>query len=402
MKKRILIIIAIGLILALFPLVSVSAETGICGDNLTWELNNGVLVISGKGAMSDYELYDNGTRAPWGSGIRTVRVENGVTSIGRFAFAESELVNISLPQSINTIGWGAFADCLHLTDVAIPNSVKRIDGAAFTGCTNLESIVIPNGVTRIEKITFWGCGFKKITIPPNVTFIGEGAFIECEKLQSITLPSKVKTIDECAFAFCTSLQTLHIPNSVRTIGVSVCSCCKNLKDIYYGGIKEEFEAINIGEDNAELLNAKWHYAEPSNLTIKGLNYKLNHKSREAAFSGAAKKSITSIKIPDTIKVNGKSYKVTEIATNACKNLKNLTSVVIGKSIAKIGKNAFSGCKKLKKIEIKTTKLTAKKIGSNAFKTGCKKGTVKCPKNKVDQYAAMLQKKGLPKGMKCKK
>ena len=96
-------------------------------------------------------------------------------------------------------------------------------------------------------------------------------------------------------------------------------------------------------------------------------------------------------------MNGKTYKVTEIDTNACKQLAKLTQVTIGKNVSRIGKNAFYLCKKLDKIIIKTTKLTAKSVGTNAFKTeNTKKTVVTCPKANVEEYQTILTKKGLDK------
>lgn len=397
MKNRLFTIIIISLMLAFFPLFSVTAESGVCGDNLTWELNNGVLTISGNGTMWDYSCNDMlVSDAPWGVNVRTVKIEKGVTNIGKFAFSGSKLESISLPQGLITIGWGAFNDCTEMESITIPTSVKNIRGAAFAGCTRLKNLVIPNGVTSIDQVTFWGCGISSIKISDNVTSIGEGAFIECANLQSVVLPAKLKTIDECAFCFCGKLSAIYIPNTVTKIGAAAFDCCTSLKSVYYGGTVEERAKIIIEDDNKPLIDAKWQYAEPSNLTVDGLNYKLNHKKKTAVFYGANNKSITSIKIPDTIKVNGKKYKVNEIDANACKNLKKLANVTIGKNITKIGKNAFNGCKTLKTITIKTKLLTKSSIKSNAFKGINSKATIKCPKDKLKEYKKFLTGKGVPK------
>lgn len=116
--------------------------------------------------------------------------------------------------------------------------------------------------------------------------------------------------------------------------------------------------------------------------------KSNGKSKEVEYSKPAKKS-KNITVPDTIKVNGNTYKVTTIANNAFKNNKNLTSVTIGKNVTKIGKNAFNGCKNLKKIKIKSKKI--KKIGAHAFKKIHKKAKFKYPSSKKKAYKKMLKK-----------
>ena len=109
-----------------------------------------------------------------------------------------------------------------------------------------------------------------------------------------------------------------------------------------------------------------------------------------------------VSIPATVKVGGVSYSVVEIANNAFKNDKKLTSVVIGKNISKIGKQAFYGCKKLKTITIQSKKLTNKRVGSKAFGKIYSKATFKIPKAKYKSYRSMLKKKGTGKKVKYKK
>ena len=143
-------------------------------------------------------------------------------------------------------------------------------------------------------------------------------------------------------------------------------------------------------------------ADPKTAIVKGLKYDLNSKKKTAVFTGLEDNNIKTLTIPDTVKVNDKTYKVTEIKAGACKNYTNLTQVTIGKNVSKIGKYAFSGCKNVKKFIIKTTKLTSKSVGSGAFKTGYRKTTVKCPKKKLDEYKVILLKKGLNKKAKFTK
>ena len=155
-----------------------------------------------------------------------------------------------------------------------------------------------------------------------------------------------------------------------------------------------------------------------------------------------------ITIPDTVTVNGITYKVTSIASNAFKGNKKITKVKMGKNITSIGKNAFSGCtklksitiggnvktisdkafykctaltkitipskvnkigksafygcKKLKNITIKTTKLTKKNVGDKAFKGIYSKATIKVPKSKLNAYKKMLKAKGVGTKVKIKK
>ena len=128
MKKRILsFALALCFVFTLIPTAFAdSAPTsGECGENLTWTLEDGTLTISGKGEMWGYELIsDNGsykTSAPWGecySSIKSVVINDGITSIGR----------------------SAFYGCSSLTSVTIPDSVTSIGSSAFRGCSNLASV----------------------------------------------------------------------------------------------------------------------------------------------------------------------------------------------------------------------------------------------------------------------
>lgn len=129
-------------------------------------------------------------------------------------------------------------------------------------------------------------------------------------------------------------------------------------------------------------------------------YLLNEDMKIATLSKSKtkKKSFT---IPATIKVDGKTYKVTAIAANAFKKNKKLKKVTIGKNIEKIGKSAFQSCKKLKTIKIKTNKLTAKTVGAKAFKGTARKAKVRVPKKKRKAYKKLLRKKGLSKKAKVK-
>ncbi len=176
------------------------------------------------------------------------------------------------------------------------------------------------------------------------------------------------------------------------------------------------------------------------VTVGGGVYKLSGST--ASLSKPKNKNITKLSIPATVSANGKKYKVTSVAANACKGLKKLKTLSIGKNVKTIGKNSFSGCvklttvsggsglekigasafkdckvlkkitlnknvkligsnafrgcKKLKTITFKTTKLTAKKVGANAFKSTPAKAKVIVPKKVKKAYSKWLVKKGISK------
>jgi len=155
---------------------------------------DGTLTISGKGAMNDV--------SNWGddeSKIKKIIIQEGVTTIGDFAFYGCNNVNtIVIPNSVTSIGNRAFQNCSRLSSIVIPNSLASIGEASFIGCESLKTITIPNSVTSIGAYAFCGCkALTSITIPYSVTDIGEGAFVGCTSLESITIPNK--SIKESAF-----------------------------------------------------------------------------------------------------------------------------------------------------------------------------------------------------------
>ena len=139
-------------------------------------------------------------------------------------------------------------------------------------------------------------------------------------------------------------------------------------------------------------------------TISSGTYKVTASSaakKEVTFTKAKSAKVTSVKVPDTVKIEGETYKVTAIGDNAVKNNKKLKSVTIGKNVTKIGKNAFSGCKNLNKITIKSAKL--KSVDKNAIKGINKKATIKVPKKQLTTYKKLFKSKtGFKKTMKIKK
>ena len=108
---------------------------------------------------------------------------------------------------------GRWTDSSSIIEVIIPNSVTSIGVGAFSGCKSLTSITIPNSVTSIGEYAFYDCkALTSITIPDSVTSIGEWAFSWCYELTSITIPNSVTSIGEYAFSSCDYLTSVTIEN----------------------------------------------------------------------------------------------------------------------------------------------------------------------------------------------
>lgn len=140
----------------------------------------------------------------------------------------------------------------------------------------------------------------------------------------------------------------------------------------------------------------------STYTVSGNAYTVTSTGKKTVEFKKAEESAKTISIPKTVKIKGKTYKVTSIAANAFKNNKKVKSVTVSANITKIGKNAFYGCKNLKKITVKTTKLTSSKVGKNAFKGIHKKAVIKVPGKKLNAYKKLFKAKGAGKQVKVKK
>ena len=202
-------------------------------DNLTWKLDaKGTLTISGTGAMKDYDNGDNLSPVCNNSNVKKVVIEDGVTSIGDYAFRScNNLTSIMISNSVTSIGNSAFFYCTSLTSVTIPDNVTSIENYAFA-YTGLKSITIPDSVTNIGNYAFAGCkDLTSITIPDSVTSIGNYAFYNCSSLTSITIPDSVTSIGTATFSGCKNLTSITIPDSVTSIGNSAFVGCKNLTSI---------------------------------------------------------------------------------------------------------------------------------------------------------------------------
>ena len=164
-------------------------------------------------------------------GYGTIVFDRKVTAIDEKAFKyRSELLCISLPNSVISIGYEAFYDT-GLSSFTFPESIKRIESGVFS-YSDLSSITIPNSVTSIGESAFYKCSkLSSITIPNSVTSIGSYAFANCSNLSSITLPNSIKCIEKKMLAGCSKLYSIKIPNSVTSIGESAFYNCSNLSSI---------------------------------------------------------------------------------------------------------------------------------------------------------------------------
>ena len=166
------------------------------------------------------------------SSLNSVTIENGITTIEEYAFYNSSLTSIYLPNTLTNIGYSAFRGCSSLISIAIPNGVTTIRNNTFSGCSFLTSATISNGVMAIDKYAFADClSLNTISVPNSVTRIGQSTFKNCTSLLEVTLSNEMNTLEKETFQDCSSLKFVRLGGKLTTIGESVFSACTALNEI---------------------------------------------------------------------------------------------------------------------------------------------------------------------------
>ena len=262
-----------------------------------------------------------------GSGA-DLELPNTITSIGKYAFDETALLNdVVLPESISVIAQRAF-DKSALKSIKIPDNVETIERYTFAECSNLTSVIFGDN-SKLKTIcgeAFGDCiALESIRIPDSVETIGwvsgnsmSGAFENCSALKNVEFGknSRLTTLEESAFWNCKSLETIALPKSLKTIGKEAFEDCTNLKHVYF-------------EEGSQLKTICTR-----------------------AFMDC--ESLESIIIPDG---------VTEINYIVFGNCKKLSSVIIPNDVTFIDTYAFYFCTSLKEL---TVPKTVTQINKSAF------------------------------------
>lgn len=300
--------------------------SGVCGDSITWRLEDDKLFIEGTGEMYDYFYYP-----PWYSSrlsIKEVRISDGVTTIGNDTCHYcTNLESVSIPDSITSIGVSAFSECSSLASIKIPENVTRIDDYAFYYCEKLTDIRIPNNVAYIGEWAFIGCtNLKSFTIPDSVSYIGTYAFCGCNSLTSVVIPKYVTSIGEYTFSGCSNMESVTIPGSVTTIDNHAFKSCYNLRDVYYYGTEAQWRQIKVASSNESLTGATIHYEKqpdfflPASLTELG----------EEAFTGGV---FSYVRLSEnTVTIGSRTFA----------DCPNLTYIYIPAATKTIAADAFAG------------------------------------------------------------
>ncbi len=405
-------------------------NSGTCGENATWtyDTETQTLTISGTGKMADYS-YKSNNRCPWyniSKDIKTVVINQGITSIGNYAFVYcNNLTSVTIPEGVTKIADCAF-DSYYLTSVTIPENVEYIGNSAFFNVPNIvyhgsltndnragwgafsingyiegdfvyadntkkeirryfgndSEVTIPDGVTSIGGSAFNRYGMPEVTaviIPESVTSIGEYAFGNCS-LTSIIIPESVTSIGRDAFRNC-NLTALVIPQNVTSIGKLAFEGNKNLKCIYFNNDPEKLEMggqsfsyeqtkLIVSPSTFDIWTEKFEYLLQNGIfSIEGEEFEQDNIIYQLCIDGTAMVTghtnnlPAEIVIPSTITKNNVVYNVTTIGKEAFYYCDNLTSVTIPEGVTSIGTEAFYGCKYLESVNIPKG---VKRIGNLAF------------------------------------
>ncbi len=349
--------------------------SGKCGNDLNFELTyNGELTITGTGSMwgatvNAFGDFKELTESPWGeylNVIRNVKIRDGVTSIGDFAFFEcNRLQSIDIPDSVTSIGKGAFCRCLNLESITLPKKLTAIGESTFEDCHALAACTIRDGVRTVGKRAFYGCGdLSKLTLPDSVTSIGDQAFCQCATLKEIGIPDGVTSIGDQAFYQCVALKTIALPRGIRSIGNYTFAECRALTEMtipdgvtsigaYAFDLCWNMTEINIPGSVTSI--GEYAFAECYNLRKieipRGVRSIGDH-----AFDYCV--TLTEVTVPGSV------YTVGEYAFYNCIHIERVT---IEDGVAEIGASAFSLCFELREVMLPKS---VRSIGSAAF-SDCK-------------------------------
>ena len=293
------------------------------------------------------------------TGTQNIAIPDSVVSIGEGAFyrCSGSAIRLDIGKGLKTIGKYAFRDCsgISLINVApgnptfrsegnclisrssgelilgcrnsvIPTGVKKIGVGAFEACEQLYEISIPYGVTSIGDIAFRDCAdLEYVSIPASVTSIGESAFSSCSRLRSAALPAGLTSLGDDAFRNCDSLTSVTVPGTVKTVGEYTFFNCISLEsaELQYG-------VNSIGEhafyNCGDLVTLKL----PESLSSIG----------PGAFKNCG--SLASVMVPGS---------VSHLESEAFRGCLALQSVVLSNGMQSVGDEAFRDCGSLKEIVI---------------------------------------------------
>ena len=319
--KRTAILTAAVLTLSAMPLQFVKAAdvpaSGICGENITWEIEDGVLTLTGSGATYDYQEGARHWDRTLTADVEKVVIEEGITRIGNYCFNEFETANyvvkVELPETLVSIGEWAFYNSPDIKIDSLPDSLEYIGERAFNN-TRITKAMFPPKMDWLPDGCYANTRIEEIEIPERIRKIGDGCFAACFELRSCIFPDTDIEIGSACFAGCNHLR-IRLPNTMTALPDGLFRGCKYLNKVEIPpGVTE------IGESCFASAGLKW-VDIPAGCTKLG----------DACFSQT---KLESVVIPDG---------VTELPDSCFAGCAQLKSVSFPDTVTRIGKNCFSGC-----------------------------------------------------------
>lgn len=274
--------------------------------------------------------------------LEEISLPDTITSIGSYAFNNcTNLVEITIPAEVSNIGSAAFGKCTSLKEIVIPSKVTELNGGyspIFEGCTSLEKVVLPETLTYIQYDTFKNTNIKELTVPANVlNSVRSSVLGTIEKivitgsstkgidlanatnLKTVTLSDSISLFVDNAFENCTNLSEINIPTSITEIPEYCFNNCTSLTTIT---LPSSLVKIN-----------KYAFNNCSNLKTVNAGASLNQIFTSAFENCSSLEDITF-----------DEYNLTYIGSYAFRNCTNLKELPIGEGLLTINEGAFSGHK----------------------------------------------------------
>ena len=311
------------------------------------------------------------------SALRTVVFEEGTTIVAPYLFGGSGLREITIPDTVKSIGDHAFYGCEKLHTVNFGSSLTTIDDNAFRECISLGELIFPSSLTTIGEDVFYGCeGLYNVQLNENLTKIGRYAFCECTGLTEVILPKTLKTVGQYAFRNCTGVEKVFIPKGLGEVplhsgGGGPFSGCSALKTVEFeegitnipGRLFAEctgLEEITIPEYVTTVNYAAFYHCTnltkinfPESLTTIGEDaFMENTKLKEVTFpsklTSIGADAFNACPILEKVTFN---EGLTDIGRYAFYNCDLLREAILPKTLRDIGQYAFGKCDNLEKVFI---------------------------------------------------
>lgn len=334
----------------------------VCGDHAYWAFSpSGVLTIYGSGVMDDYIW---GDRTPWAvyrEQITRVIVSDGITYIGRYAFADCpNLKTVTLPRTLESIGGAALRCAGKMTEIIIPDSVTELGSGCFNGCELLEAIVLPEGITEIPHSCFSMCtSLRDVTFPKNLETIGADAFEGCSGLNTLALPDGLTYIANCAFLDCPRLSSLEIPDSVISIATYALG--------YYRMPDWTYQAAPDFVLSGRSPSAAQAYAQENGFAFTSTGPSSGNAGNQLC--GKCGEDVYWNLTDGVLRISG-SGKMTDFGDSVaypipvwCREVDAITSIVVEEGVTRIGDVAFWWLENVRSV---TVAASVREIGDNAF------------------------------------